>query len=142
MNAVSPTRPGFLQKVCQLSTKPTPFTGHHLDSQRLKDNIRLNMSSPVVLGRGPEKIGHRFCKSTHRFNINFNDLRHTNLGVVAADVNYDLAVFTFSFSKFGFNAACSGPWHAIVMPGQLTMVAGVANLMFLRTESPMTRVCF
>ena len=49
------TRPGFLQKVCQLSTKPTPFTGHHLDSQRLKDNMRLNMSPPDVLGRGPEK---------------------------------------------------------------------------------------
>lgn len=40
------TRPGFLQKVCQLSIKPTQFSGHHLDSQQ---------GDHVTLGRGPGK---------------------------------------------------------------------------------------
>ncbi|KAK0154198.1 hypothetical protein N1851_003710 [Merluccius polli] len=40
---------------CQLSMKPTWFAGHHLDSQRWKDAMRLYMTSLVTLGRGPEK---------------------------------------------------------------------------------------
>lgn len=32
-----------------------PFAGHHLDSQRLNDDMWLNMSSLVMLVRGPEK---------------------------------------------------------------------------------------
>ena len=48
-------RPGFPQKVFQLSMKPTSFSGHHLDSQRLNDDMRLYMSSLVRFGRGPEK---------------------------------------------------------------------------------------
>ncbi|KAK0136108.1 Deoxynucleoside triphosphate triphosphohydrolase SAMHD1 [Merluccius polli] len=35
--------------------KPTWFAGHHLDSQRWKDAMRLYMTSLVTLGRGPEK---------------------------------------------------------------------------------------
>jgi len=31
------------------------FAGHHLDNQRLKEDMRLNMSSLVRFGRGPEK---------------------------------------------------------------------------------------
>uniref|UniRef100_A0AAZ1XJP6 Uncharacterized protein n=1 Tax=Oreochromis aureus TaxID=47969 RepID=A0AAZ1XJP6_OREAU len=38
------TRPGFLQKVYQLSMKPTSFLGHHSDSQQFQENMRLNMS--------------------------------------------------------------------------------------------------
>ena len=50
----------------------------------------------------------------HRLNINFCDFQHTKPAVVAFDVNYDLTVFTFSQQlQFGFNVACSGPWHAI-----------------------------
>jgi len=44
-------RPGFPQKDFQLSTWPTIFAGHHLNSQRLKDDMRLNISSLV-----------RFCR--------------------------------------------------------------------------------
>ena len=49
-------KPGFPQKGCQLSMKPTWFAGHHLDSQRWKDAMRLYMTSLVTLGRGPEKM--------------------------------------------------------------------------------------
>lgn len=45
-------RPGLPQKVCQLSTKPTSFAGHHLDSQQLNANMRLTVSSLVRQGRG------------------------------------------------------------------------------------------
>ena len=48
-------RPGLPQKVRQLSMKPTSFTGHHLDNQRLNADMRLYMSSLVKFGRGPEK---------------------------------------------------------------------------------------
>ena len=48
-------KPGFPQKGCQLYMKPTWFAGHHLDSQRWKDAMRLYMTSLVTLGRGPEK---------------------------------------------------------------------------------------
>lgn len=48
-------RPGLPQKVCQWSTKPTSFAGHHLDNQRRNDDMRLYMSSLVRFGRGPEK---------------------------------------------------------------------------------------
>lgn len=44
-------RPGRTQKVCQLSTKSTPLPGHHLDSQRLSDEMRLNLLSQFM-GRG------------------------------------------------------------------------------------------
>ena len=42
-------KPGFPQKGCQLSMKPTWFAGHHLDSQRWKDAMRLYMTSLVTL---------------------------------------------------------------------------------------------
>lgn len=34
-------RPGGAQKVCQLSTKPTSFAGHHLDNQYLTHDIQM-----------------------------------------------------------------------------------------------------
>ena len=81
--------------------------------------MRLNMSSPDVLGRGPEKTTVSdidFAKAHTDLHINFSDLRHTKPGVVAADVNSYLTVFRFSFSQqlqFGFDVAGSGPWDAI-----------------------------
>lgn len=47
--------PGLPLKVFQLSTKPTPLAGHYLDSQRLNEHMRLNISSLVGFGRGLEK---------------------------------------------------------------------------------------
>jgi len=47
------------------------FARHHLDSQRVKDDMRLNMSSLVRFDRGPEKttdellVQHCFVKITH-----------------------------------------------------------------------------
>ena len=59
------------------------------------------MSSPVVLGRGPEKTTESDIDflQKHQLHINLSDLRHMKPGVVAADVNYDLTVFRFSFSQ-------------------------------------------
>ena len=136
------TRPGFLQKVCQLSTKPTPFTGHHLDSQRLKDNMRLNMASPDVLGRGPEK--------TTVSDIDFAKA-HTDstLTLVTSDIRsresllptwITILLYLGLVLASSFSLESMSPALAPAM--QLTVVAGVANLTFLRTESPITRVCF
>ncbi|TWW67064.1 hypothetical protein D4764_02G0001050 [Takifugu flavidus] len=54
MDTVSPNQTRFPQKVLQLSTKATWFSGHHRDSQRRSDDMRLNISSLARLGRGPE----------------------------------------------------------------------------------------
>ena len=44
---------------------PEPFTGQHLDIQRLKDNMRLNITCRVrKRSRGNYRVRHRFCKST------------------------------------------------------------------------------
>ncbi len=51
-------RPGPPQNVNQLSTKNTSFSGHHLDSQRLSDDMQLNISSLVKSGRSPGITEH------------------------------------------------------------------------------------
>ena len=51
-----PIRPVFPSKVCQWFIKPTLLSGHHLDNQRLNEDIRLYISSSIIFGRGPEKI--------------------------------------------------------------------------------------
>lgn len=38
-----------------MSMKPALSTEHHLNTQQLSDDMRLNMSSLVRLGKGPEK---------------------------------------------------------------------------------------
>ncbi|RCU35057.1 hypothetical protein DVA81_18185 [Acinetobacter baumannii] len=48
-------RPSLPQNIGQLSMRPTSFAEHHLDNQRLNDDMRLYMSSLVKFGRGPEK---------------------------------------------------------------------------------------
>ena len=72
-------RPGFPQKVDQLSTKPTSLSGHHLKSQRRNDDRRLNMSSLVILGRGPEK--------TTESDIVFANL-HTDSGKKPENIHF------------------------------------------------------
>ena len=111
MNAVSPNK----TRSANYLQSPESFTGHHLDSQR------LNMSSPVVLGGGPEKttVSDIVFAKAHRLHINLSDLRPptTKPGAVAAHVNYDVTVFTFSFSQqlqFRFDVAGSGPWNTNV----------------------------
>lgn len=66
-------------EVLQLSAKPTSLAEHLLDSQRLNDDMQLNMSSVVRYGRGPEEtmsnivFAYVHTNSTLR-NINFTDL--------------------------------------------------------------------
>lgn len=60
------------------STKPTLFEGHHLDSQRLNDDMRVYMSSLVRSGR---KLW--ICICTHLLYIEFCDLQP-----VAFNINY------------------------------------------------------
>ena len=76
-------RPGFPQNVCQLSIKAISFAGHHRDNQRWSDDMRLNISLLVELGRGPEKatdmLRHGFCIVTYLLNITFRDLRLESL---------------------------------------------------------------
>ena len=117
------TRPGFLQKASYANYLQSP---HHLqDTTRQRAVKRQHAAEHVITCCVRERarenycVWHRFCKSTHRLNINFSDLRHAKPGVVAADVTYDLydlTVFTFSFSQqlqFTFDVAGSGPWNAI-----------------------------
>ncbi|CAB1439262.1 unnamed protein product [Pleuronectes platessa] len=47
MNASLRTRPGVLHRVCLWVQSPEPFTGQHLDSQRVKDNMRLHVTCGV-----------------------------------------------------------------------------------------------
>ena len=51
-----PIRPVFPSKEVQWFMKPTLLSGHHLDNQRLNEDIRLYISSLIIFGRGPEKI--------------------------------------------------------------------------------------
>ena len=64
--------------------------------------MRLYMTSLVALGRGPEKTTVSdivLSVSTHRLHIHFSDLRLAELGVITADVNNNLMIFTFVFSQ-------------------------------------------
>ncbi|MED6295354.1 hypothetical protein CHARACLAT_030897 [Characodon lateralis] len=56
MDAISPDQTRFSPKCLPVINVATSFSGHHLDSQWLNDSMRLNMSSLVRSGRGPEKI--------------------------------------------------------------------------------------
>ena len=62
-------RSGFPQKVCQLQTESTVFAGHHLNSQRLNDDMRLNMSLLVRFCRGPERTHFINNDMFHNLNI-------------------------------------------------------------------------
>ena len=134
-------RPGFLQNVGQLFTKPTLFSGHHLDSQRLNEDMRLNMSSLVRFGRGPEKT--------------------TVSDIVLANVHTD-STLIFVTSDWRNRASLPPTWITILLnlrlllassfrfdsmspalaPGiHLTMLAGAASFTFRTMELPITRVC-
>ena len=133
MNAVSPNKTRFPPKSLPIIYKAhTIYRTQPRQPAVKRQHVAKHVITCCVRERSRENycVRHRFCKCTHRLNINFSDLRHAKPGVVAADVNYDFTVFTFSFSQqlqFGFDVAGSGPNGM-----QLTMVAGVANLTFLR----------
>lgn len=135
-------RPGFPQKLCQFCMKPTLLLGHHLDNQRLNDDMRLYMSSLVMFGRGPEK--------------------HTEFDMLLANVHTD-STLVFVTSDWRSRMSLLPTWIKMLSnlrlalassfrfdsmspalaPGiQRTMVAGVENLTFRNTESPMTRLVF
>ncbi len=135
-------RPGLPQNFHQFSTKPTPFSGHHLNSQRLKDDMQQSMSSLVILGRGPEK--------TSESNIVFAYV-HTDSILILVTSDWRNRVLLPPMwimilthlrlalaSSFKFDSV--SPTLATGM--HLTTVTGVANFTFCTKELPMTRVCF
>lgn len=111
-------RPGLTQKVCQFTALP----GHHLDSQRLSDEMWLNVSSQLM-GRDPEKTMGSiivFCICPHRLSMNFCDFRPAQLDVISADMNYSFTEFMFivcritSLSGVNRLETWSGGWRTVV----------------------------
>ena len=135
-------RPGFPQKVCQLSMKPTLFTGHHFDSQRLKEDMRLYMSSLIKFGRGPEKttesdIVFAYVHTDSTLILVTSDWRSRESfpPTCITIVPYLRLSLASSFKFDSMSPALAPGIH-------LTMVAGVATFTFLTMELPIIRVGF
>ena len=75
------TRPGFLQKVFQLSTphRQPVVKWQHAAQHVITGQIRLR-------SRQHYGVRHHFVKCTHWFHINFSDLQHTNYVPTKASV--------------------------------------------------------
>ena len=136
-----PIRPGFPQKDDQLSMKPTSFAGHHLDSQRLNDDMRLYMSSLVRLGKGPEKITESdiFFAKEHTdsmFNLVTSDWRRRESFVPTwRTILANLRLLFASNFKFASMSPALAPGIHLTMP------ADFAIFTFLTMESPIISVC-
>ena len=98
--------------------------------------------APVVLGRGPEKntVSHIVFAKAHTdctLTLVTSDMRSRE-SLLPTWITILLYLGLALASSFSFDSMSPA-----VAPGmQLTMVTGVAKFTFLRTESPMTRVCF
>ncbi len=142
MNAFSPNRnrssPDCRQIVRQLSTKPTPFSGHHLDSQRLKEGMQLNMSSLIVLGRGPEKNMKPDVVFAHVHTVSVLILVTSNWRNQVSVPLMGMTILPYLRLAFVSSFKFDSVLPALAPGMHLTMVAGVANLTFHTMELPMT----
>ena len=125
------TRPGFLQTLCQLFAKPGAVYRTAAGQPAAKHVITC-----CVRERSREnyRVRHRFCKSTN-----------STLTWVTSDIRSQeslLPTWITILLYLGLVLASSFSLDRWLWPLQLTVVAGVAKLTFLRTESPITRVCF
>lgn len=120
--------PGFPHKVCQLSTDSTSFY-----SQQQNDDMWLNMSSLVRLGRGPEKTveSHIVFAYVHT---------HSTFILVTCDWHHQESLPpTWITVLLCVSLATSSTSPALPPRIHLTRVTGVANFTFFKMELPIIR---
>lgn len=114
-------RPSLLQNDWQLSTKPVRFNlfelfaEDHLVSQRLSDDMQLNIPLVVKIDKVQKKgLGLTcFCLCTHQLTINFNQLWLVKFCVTAVNMNYSATNVTVLVFASSFTFDCTGPALAI-----------------------------
>lgn len=114
--------------------KPTFLAGHHLDSQRLKDDMQVNMSSLVRVGGGPEKTRESDIvgANVHTDSTIICDFQESYTVQSVPLTCFMISLYLWITSADSFKCYFTSPALALGM--HFNMVAGVAYVTVIQIE--------